>query len=206
MSSINVNLGQCDCHAGINVGPSKGDCPLESCPGKPIPIPCPIPRSVTFTVTLGVCSETCRQYMPNGQHTANCPGKPIRVSCDISGETWAGSEVRSIEPERGHGAEGPHLFAICRARWAGVQALVTGQHGCCAQHMPDHLREQRDAVFAALADMARLHVARNSAANRAVKAAGLDYPYSEALDEDSEPALVLEEYVDRLIRRVGTLT
>lgn len=159
---VNVNLrAGCGCFVPENRDPSTGHYP--GCPCSPVIIPCPIPRSVTLTVRLGECA------CPYGDgigtvHDGWCPGRPITVTCSISGKTWPESEVDDGEPDiaglagRIDNEKRKTIMAACRALWALVKVLVLGHTDLSALLTGPKALEllaQRDAVFAALADMAR---------------------------------------------------
>lgn len=177
-------------------------------------IPCPVPRSVTFSVPLGECMcppsdsgriAACRAD-PSG-HFKDCPARPVRVSCSISGETWEGSEVAECEVREGTPIDERNaLYTACRARWALIKALVLGQHGCCAQHMPDALREQRNSVYAALADMARAEARAYEAQNTVSLACGRGVSVYHPTATHQRPSTPwLAAYVEHLIEQVGIL-
>lgn len=161
--TINVNLA-CGCNPIVlAAGAHAADC------GR-ILIPCPVPRSVTFEVVLGECVKDpfgCK----GERHSTLCPishAHPVKVSCSISGNTWEESEVEDVEPhptespQRSEhwrvmllkvGADTPHL-RDARKHWALIKALVLGQPGPGRWDVAT-LFTQRDAVYAALADMVR---------------------------------------------------
>lgn len=219
-ATINVNLKPCrsNCarfaESGSGYGLRHGE-HFAGCPGIPVPIPCPVPRSVEFTVRLGECidagripgSQVPRACAPDGHHHDDCPARPIRVTCTILGETWEDSQVAvcelGINELQTYSGNDDALYAACRARWALVKALMLGQPIPTMREAMLTLVHQRDVVFSALCEMVPHHVARNAAANRAGKAAGLDgLWYSEVVDQDSEPAFLLKEYVARMVRQI----
>lgn len=217
MTTINVNMTPCDCPPSDGPGQRHE----TACGSGPVSIHCPIPRSVTMTVRFGECTAGCespgsvRALKERGEtHHAWCPGKPIRVSCSIVGDTWEGSEVTEVEDAHRFtnigwtAEEHQRILVACRARWEIVKAvLLKGQvpnvrgFGPAAAEKVFHLCEQRNTVFAALADMARaestiiqrmadidkVHTNRTRQAFRGV-----------AADE-------LTAYVEYLIEQVGAL-
>jgi hypothetical protein len=87
----------------------------------------------------------------------------VKVACSISG-TWEASEVADVALVRmddGHfvtfetNAAVTAALSACRDRWALVKALVLGKYTYNDSLVPETLHVQRNAVFAALADMAR---------------------------------------------------
>lgn len=235
MSTVNVNLTLCDCTGNDWKPRPLGSTHADDCSGVPLLIPCPIPPSVTFQVALGECLKACTantsgrgwvlgprsdtsHFAPG--HVYGCPGRPVRVSCSISGRTWEASEVMpyierpgSAVVTWGSKAEQALALGLCRSRWSLVKALVLG--------MPHHsfidlmtgpmaldLLAERDAVFAALAKMARAEEAA-AASQRAVidsfPAVRLRSPtHLEPLHERPSADL-LESYVEHLIEQVGNL-
>lgn len=205
MSAINVNLKPCTC--GCPVFPTVH---VKDCPGISVPIPCLIPRSVTFEVRLGECD--CLSSLKSiGTHTDDCRSRPIRVSGSISGKTWAESEPSDVEGPSGAPVD---LITVCRDRWALVKALVLGQWptvsaiGVLSEAIPG-LVEQRDAVYAALADMARAEEAAFDAQERAVKAMGeatyMPHNFHRAEPHARASADLLARYVERLVEQAGAL-
>lgn len=214
-ASINVNLKRCDCSR-----PTDGfqRVHLPTCASTPVLIPCPIRRSVTFGVRIGECAVDghhlggCyRITNTHGQksdviHITGCPAKPIRVSCSISGKTWEESEVFDMESPSGH----PDILRLCYERWALVKALVTGQRHDLTIRFKTwcDLVDQRDAVFSALADMARAEVAALEAQARVMGAAGwkgIHFADPQHHDDKRPSASFLARYVERLIEQVGVL-
>jgi hypothetical protein len=209
--TINVNHYVCKCAASVDGGEHH-----KACPGKPIPLPCPIPRSVTFTVTLGECEcaaryNASRPELPLG-HLLQCPARPIRVACSIGGKTWEDSHVTDAEAPGIHGRTS-ELIQRAGERWEIIfKALVLGVR-------PDYdighwtgpmlpLFEQRDAVFAALADMARAETAAMQAQQKVDEA----FPYHRfhrvgGGDHRATPPshARLEAYVEFLIEQVEVL-
>lgn len=228
MSTINVNQHPCNCShvawlAGHNNGMVKHS---DTCASSPINIPCHLPRTTEFEVALGVCDCGHAAWVARGnisyQHDAKCPGRPIRVACSIGGETWAESYVTDLEPHHSNpgsplidvGATSPAGITVS-ARWALVKALVLGQSPATADregllvaaHYAGTLGT-RDAVFAALADMARAEVAAMQAQQRVDKA----FPYHRfhrvgGGDHRATPLshARLAAYVEFLIEQVGSL-
>jgi hypothetical protein len=213
---INVQLKPCTCGGGLITTHSA------PCPGGPVLLPCSIPRSVELTVTLGEC-ECAARYNAERQtlklpHLADCPGKPIRVSCSIGGETWEESEVVDAEYSTGPGrvrieiASDRPVLKACSDRWALVKAWVLGK----PQVQPDgkwvdaptDLFTQRDAVFAALADMARMERAYYDAAQAIHKALPSVYVSSDMQvcdPEDAPSSRWLSSYVEYLIEQVEVM-
>lgn len=219
--TVNVNLTQCSC--GLtptyrNESAAHRTSSGTLCPGAPILIACRIPRSVVFNVVLGEC--TCEGPQDSGgdryrpeivRHAALCPASPVKVACSISGKTWEESEVTDYELRENVLAPVEAMLTASRDRWALVKALVLGQHGCCAQHMPDPLREQRNAVFSALADMARGE-AISATAQQALDGmiapsiqCNMGLSRLQPRPEIRPSALWLAAYVEHLIERVGVL-
>lgn len=209
---INVNLKPCTCPPGsLAVGIVHFS---NRCDATPLPIPCPIPRSVTFEVTLGDCDgrECYSQFMrlESVSHGPSCPANPMKVSCSIDGETWAGSEVTGVEVVHPLAPPFPSLLEIARKRWALVKSLVLGHsiEGC--PETIRNMRAQRDAVFAALADMARAEEASWSAQSRAVSL--LDEWHDDGWHLNPEThgdtlpsSKLLSAYVSHLLEQVSTL-
>lgn len=184
-------------------------------------IPCPVPRSAPFTVALGRC--VCGGHIGRGppaiidRRSSTCPARPVRVSCSISGKTWEESEVTDAER-----APYPPVYlpedwetfrAACRARWGLVKALVLGYTAwdytmSSALAVPlatiTAMLAQRDAVYAALADMARAEDAQVAA--RAALRKALDMSPGRALAPDlRESAIEMGSYVEHLVEQVGVL-
>jgi hypothetical protein len=211
-SSVNVNLQMCTC--GYHVG--HGD----NCRGLPVLIPCSLEpfRSATFTVALGTCEcalSLTPQTAPEWHHTSRCPARPVRVSCSISGKTWAESEVTQCEPHPDDvsrfavvtDAYGM-MYAACRDRWELVKALVLGKTFEPNEwDWPEKLRAsiaQRDAVFSALADMARAEEAQIAARAALHKALGIS-PGRVLEAALRESAIELGSYVEHLVEQAGQL-
>lgn len=213
-TTINVQLKEqrfCGGFEHCRDGEHDPACRLEI---DPILIPCPIPRSVTFTVRLGEC--VCGAP-PAWNHIPGCPARPIRVTCSISGKTWDESEAHDVE------ATEPNLLTLpvgvppvlraCRARWALVKALVTGEPlgRRDADRVSDgiaiiELFGQRDAVFAALADMARTEIATLAAQESVVELLDSKRVIFRPTPEGARPsAQALEVYIERLIEQVSVL-
>lgn len=211
--TINVNLtSHCyDCGSSPP-GPHATECAALEVKLRPVLIPCPVPRSVTFEVRLGGCDcfpsgHRSVPVPPMRAHSPQCASQPVRVSCSISGKTWEESEVTECEaniPGDGYPA---NLMGPCRERWASVKALVLGARasdytGWCGSSLRAFagLFTQRDAVYAALADMARAEEAIRVSHAAIDKAMGLPWSESEPLSQRA-----LERYVERLIEQVGVL-
>jgi hypothetical protein len=215
LPTINVNLKPCT----FALPHSHGEAPYI-CGGPEVLLPCPIQRSVTFTVQLGECIG-CERGRLDGQHFSNCPARPIRVACSIGGETWAGSEVVDVDLPDSESYPQPAgwraIFLVAaRDRWALVKALVTGSD--CAAFRATHspipwtrispLVTQRDAVFAALADMARMERAYYDAAQAIHKALPSVYVSSDMQvcdPEDAPSSRWLSSYVEFLVEQVGVM-
>jgi hypothetical protein len=219
--TINVNTSATHAH------PNPADPAFCDVDCRPVLIPCPIPRSVTFEVVSGECTcgykedtvAAARAHTdPDGvlgnfrvRHADGCSNRTVKVSCSISGETWETSEAFDVENAGrrdglfvGVAHEPDDVLRACRSRWALVKALVLGQHGCCAQHMPDGLREQRDAVFSALTDMARAEEATCDARDAVRKERGMQQ--SRRLEPElRESAIELGDYVERLIEQIEVM-
>lgn len=204
---------------------------LDRCASAPVIIHCRIPRSVTFTVAAGGC--TCgadayntrksseRASFVQAKHCGDCRARPIRVACSIGGKTWEESEVDDLEthnapPDAVHATEGLDVLQVARERWALVKALVAGQHGDAVKVVRSSqsiswsvlgpMLQQRDAVFSALAEQARLEVAMLSAQDRTVKAIGSPRLTASAREPNERPsAQALSIYVEQLIEQVGVL-
>lgn len=218
MSEINVNLEPCTCGLADRA-PTHPPTPHQShCAAAPVLIPCPIPQRVEFQVALGEC--VCGGHVGRGppaimdRRSATCPARPIKVSCSISGKVWAESEVDDMECHRGMrhdhvcATEGLDVvLQVARDRWALVKALVLGftrvTMGGVSRNHADVLFAQRDAVFAALAAMAR--------AQQALEATLGDF--ETVMSGDATACLLgrryaqeaLARYVKRLVEQVGAL-
>lgn len=223
--TININLKPCECANHKSFGLRH----WEHCPGTPIHVPCPIPRSVTFAVRLGECECGAARLRTHSKGSvlgpllpcsAACPARPIRVYCGISGKTWEESEVKDVEVRPRETLvmvstyDMPLILAACRDRWALVKALVTGQWptvsaiGTLSAAIPA-LQAQRDAVFAAICEMARAEETAWKAQLVIVGAVptlrpapGMHHPTG---DENRPSASWLAAYVGRLIEQVGVL-
>lgn len=210
MTSINVTLKPCPvarAHEHLTVDALHG---AAGCPAAPVLIPCPIPRSVTFSVALGECvgeSGACRVRPGEPHHSLSaCPARPIRVSCSISGKTWEESAV--VDADFADGRSGSPALALCDDRWALVKALVLGMYPTCGnEEVPRTLVKQRDAVFAALADMVRAEQDARNAQQRVDDA----FPFARYRRNDPDhrserPSIGrLAAYVEYLIEQIGTL-
>jgi hypothetical protein len=206
--SVNVNTKRCDCGGASPDGKHAPDCP-----GIPILIPCPIPRSVTFQVTLGECDCFRSRYVGKERlsHAVNCPERPANVSCSIYGATWAESDAVQVQYSPSPGRLEWYLpahpvHATCRARWALVKALVLGHDTLhiarCGPNMID-LTDQRDNVFAALADMDRAEEKIEAAKHSFF---GALHRHGKTIVRTARPSHgMLETYVERLIEQVGVL-
>jgi hypothetical protein len=223
--TINVNLKPCACpDSSFHLGHAP------YCTGRPILLPCPIQRSVELTVTLGECrckrmaesplmgypdlSRAAMEAVAEGRHLSDCPARPIRVACSIGGETWGAAHVTDAEAPGVHGRTG-ELIQIADDRWALVKALVLGNHS--PQEVGGKslvpveawwaLVTQRDAVFAALADMARHETAALQAQQR-VDDAFPFYSYRDPTTDrrGSWPSHVrLAAFVNHLVHEIGRL-
>lgn len=213
--AVNVNLKPCARFEHCEGGDHD-----PSCPAEPILLPCPIPRSVVFNVALGEC--TCPQYgrLP-GERWKDCTARPISVACTIGGDgTWAGSEVTEanvvemdsiarILDAQDDGAKGlsARLVAACRQRWEIVKALVLGkaqaQPNAKWIDAPTDFFTQRDAVYAALADMAR--------AEEVIQEKWEEFPLVLRVDahfgppETRSSEHLIAAYVAHVIEQVGVL-
>lgn len=194
-TNINVNLAKCTCG-----GPWKGGGHVPPCLATPVPIPCPISRSVTFEVRVGEC--TCgtpfESFPP--QHTDRCPARPIRVS--ISGKTWKESHVADVEG-RVDGEISDAEWTACEELWALVKALALGENWDRSKPGIAALFEQRDAVFAALADMARAEESALQAQQRFYEACPIVLRTERRGERPSVGRLAA--YVEHLIEQVGAL-
>jgi hypothetical protein len=209
------------------------------CAAAPLLIPLPIDnwRSVTFTVALGACpthphdTGPC-EPMPSEPHRCvygEHPLRTIKVSCSISGKTWEESEVSEasvvemdsigrILDAQDNGVTGlaASLVAACRARWALVKALVLGQVAVMGDEATARevvrVTHQRNAVYAALAKMARCEREYWDAA----KAVYVAFPQAHVSsdmqvvdpgddDGDAPSARWLAAYVEHLIEQIGVL-
>jgi hypothetical protein len=215
--TINVNLTKCDCPPmdSYTMTSRKG-AHFPDCPGYHFLIPCHIQRPVTFDVALGECfgcgMSQSRTRDGLVRHDSHCPARPIRVSCSIGGESWPHSfaqDVAIVEGEPIHDLV--RLDAIMRTvreRWALIKALVMGIR---VEGPPRHVKglmDQRDTVFAALADMARAETAAMQAQQRVDDA----FPYHRfhrvgGGDHRAIPPshARLEAYVEFLREQVGVM-
>jgi hypothetical protein len=139
----------------------------------------------------------------------------VKVACSIAGETWKRSGVLDVEPHPSVegtirtllvSRQGKDVaLGLCRARWALFDALVLGKP---ANHFAD-LFTRRDAVFAALADMARAEEAAFDAQRRLVAACPIPFkssePYHESYERNRPSSRFMAAYVERLIEQVGAL-
>jgi hypothetical protein len=144
----------------------------------------------------------------------DCPARPVRVSCSITGETWEASEVTDVEVYPRETLvmvstyDVPRILAACRARWAGVKALVLGLSTTPALSHCQGLVAQRDEVYAGLADLAQLERGACNAQQRVEGA----FPYHRfhrvgGGDHHAAPPshARLAAYVDFLVEQVGAL-
>jgi hypothetical protein len=191
----------------------------------PVLIPCSLEpfRSATFSVVLGTCEcalSLTPQTAPEWHHASRCPARPVRVSCSIrsgpKGKEWEESEVAQCEPHPDDvsrfavvtDAYGM-MYAACRDRWELVKALVLGKPAVCfeewARHRPGvaAVLAQRDAVFAALADMARAEEALAVSVKRGADAIRSHAFPPPVVVRYAESALAA--YVEHLVEQVGQL-
>lgn len=216
MPTINVNVGATHAHPNTS-DPSFCD---SDCASILIPLPLDRWRSVPFTVRIGDCacprSIALRAPSNTEVHRNDCPARPIRVSCSISGKDWASSEVTEIAVTGGGRDREPTnedmaaLHEACRDRWALVKALVLGfdVRDPRAPSVPTALSSQRDAVFAAIADMAKNEEAGLATKQRLCKACPEIFPKSGVTvpePEKRESAAFLAACVESLIEQVGAL-
>lgn len=209
--SINVNFEKCDCWMQHQPWRKAHQ---QTCAARHVLIPCPMPRSVTFTVRLGMC--TCADHPEPGDeppHLSGCPARPIRVSLSISGKTWKESRVDDFDLADTGIYPNDALRTACRERWEFVKALVAGERMIVTTgNWPpgseqERLVQQRDAVFAALADMARAEKAHSEAVRALVGACpgrlGAKLGRIDPCIPDAGRFLV--RYVEHLIERSGIL-
>ena len=206
--TIQVALGECACEMDDWwwVNKAKEHAALEVKVGR------------TWTATSGCACGACRAardagWFP-GFHRPNCPARPIRVCCSISSPdgTWANSEVdiSTVEPSDPL-ADRVKIMAACRTRWGLVKALVLGMPLSLIPGIPRGslpLVEQRDAVFAALCEMALDENARIEIKRRLFKACSVIFPKSGVTvpaPEARESATYLAAYVEGLIEQMGVL-
>jgi hypothetical protein len=214
--TINVNLKKCTCKRVNGRLPHIHD---DACDARPVLIPCPIPRSVKFRVVLGECTCLSEEEPPEvggirtaePGHFSNCPARPVEVVCSISGETWAGSAVADVEhaitDDRILGDAGMRRGGdVARDRWSLFRMLVTNT--LPAETQGDLVR-QRDALFSALADMAREEQAAFESQERAIQALGdptfVPDNFHRAEPHSRASACILEHWVERTIKQVGIL-
>ena len=214
-AAINVNLDRsCYCER-FGVGAEQHH--TKDCPGAPVPIHCPLPRSFVVEVEQGECKRDpfgCK----NGHHASVCFAQTVRVSCSIDG-TWGGSEPVDFD-------DGGATFTdvqlgeaedACRERWALVKALVLGftrvTLGGVSRKEADALFTQRDAVFAALAKMARHEAAAYEAHAHFQDALGISrydwtpvgYVTPEGAPLEMPSACGMAAYVRHLLKQVEEL-
>jgi hypothetical protein len=221
--SINVNLKPCNCS---NPRPRQIDERLandhwRTCAASPVLIPCRLPESFSCEVVLGECTRT-RSCVTDGKggviHSGSCPGRPVRVSASITSPdgSWEKSEVADPDyPEardRGSDVEAraQAVLRILRMRWGVVKMVVTGQHiglDDATAGMSPNLFTQRDAVYAALADMARAEEVLSDRANTILKACERAERLPSRDDDDASPsANLLRVFVARLLEQVRVLS
>jgi len=207
--TINVNLKPCDCLLETRrmMDPKLTHNHWDTCAGAPVLVPCPLPNTVTFKVALGECLRGCAPVTLHPGHLYGCPGRPVSVTCCIGGDgTWEGSEVAEVDVTRFETQvpEYELLLAACRARWEIVKALVLGRgrHVEDNAYWPEALFNQRDTVFAALANMARAEEAHE--AKRFTLAESLRPRSVYGSQRPSEEGLA--RYVTSLINTVGALS
>ena len=151
--------------------------------------------------------------MPRACSRAPLPARPIRVTCSISGKTWQESEIAQAEVPHGHEFSPADVLNTCRERWALVKALLgvnpewSKQGKWFSEHGRMAIFTQRDAVYAALADMARAEDVLGT------KAVLIEESLPEALAADAvlwldrpyaRPSTwLLERFVSQLIQTVG---
>lgn len=220
MSMINVNQKPCECANHKSFGLRH----WEHCPGIPVLIPLPIHRSFTCTVVLGECwgvgpgrcvsEDSARRFKWATRHSERCPAHPIRVSCSISGKTWKDSEVKDVETrdETWHPSAPRYYRALSAARdlWALLKALVLGKPQAGPDgwlDAPTDLFIQRDAVFAAICEMARAEEAHNAAVQNLVKLCPGRLGRTLGHLDPGLPGAgrYLERYVEHMIEQVGIL-
>jgi hypothetical protein len=212
VSIINVNLKPCDCvDAPSRVVHGHH---AKDCASIPVLIPCPIPRSIHLMLSLGEC--ICGGHVGRGppaiidRRSANCPARPVKVAASIGGKTWEESTVSEWDGDVSlhDDMAMERARAAVRARWALVKALVLGAdadtvHG----HDVSALRDQRDAVFAALCDMARAEETALQAQQRVDDAIHFSrYRLNDADHRADRPSRGrLAAYVEHLRAVVGSL-
>jgi len=209
---INVNPKPCNCgHAAWLAGHHNGMVKhSDTCSSATLLLRCPLPRSVTFMVRLGECKQVrCigSARRDGHAHALDCPAHPVAVSCSISGKTWEESAVIEVDGDYASGAAFLTAQRACVERWALVKALVLG-HGDAQWKTEATVRlvEQRDAVYAALADMARAEEAA-LAAQRLIATHFLQTRERVHMSnpEERPSAGYLQAFVERLIEQVGAL-
>jgi hypothetical protein len=232
-ATINVNLRPCDCSHRRWLATTC----VSDCASTPILLPCPVPTSFICVVRLGECRcptgallaqrvpgvADCNPRLSALHHLHGCPARPVRVSCSIRsgppGQEWAGSEVGGyVKVHGGHAVEMAidileRCMAAARALWKIVVALVAGDTEIVAhtheqRALLARLYPQRDAVFSALADMARAECAAWSAQNAAAiafKFVHTPATFHRTLPADRPSAHYLAAYAEHLIEQVGVL-
>lgn len=204
---VNVNLAKCDTPhlCAANAGEH-----VSVCAARPILIPCPIPSPVTFQVALGwTCDCHDREA---STHLPRCPRTIVSVSCSISGSTWVKSKV--AECDAADNLKDEALWTAIRSvedLWALVKSLVLGASK--VSEFPEPFRIvpavsemliQRDAVYAAIAKLARTE-ATLEADLREVMSAVLGRPGGSLAPEHRDSAHYLQHWLSRLIEQVGVL-
>jgi hypothetical protein len=192
-------------------------CEAAGCMSAPVLIPCRLPESFTCEVVLGRCDCSHRRsFQTTGKHDDSCPARPVRVSASITSPdgSWEKSEVTDCETDARLAdlgfstGEMLRLDAAARARWPLVKALVLGHTDLSALLTGPKAAElltQRDAVYAALADVVRHEEGLFQSGNDAMKAIdGSSYARPKPIDR--ECAATLERYMKRLIEQVGVLS
>lgn len=213
--TINVNLKQCTCNEESGRLKRLGDTHVFDCPAAPLLLSCPIPRSVTFEVRLEECigalltapSPAPVPYCPLPEHHRYCPARPVKATVDVSGNTWAEIKVLNVERHDGQHLTN-ELVNTCGERLALVKALVTADSPTTEFYAKaPALWQQRDAVYAALADMARAEQDACDAQQRVDEAFPFDRYRRNAPDHRAERPSVsrLSAYVEHLIEQVGVL-
>lgn len=213
--SINVNIREQSCSPRCHFG-LKFRTHNNGCPRSPILLPCRLPPSFAIDVVLSpgcYCERLGIGAEP--RHVPNCPSRPIRVACEISGSAWEDSDISDVEPVQGQDFPDANksdasavAFGHARERWALLKALITGGRPALSTDPSYRLTEQRDAMYAAIADMARAEDAASEAQDRAHVALGDDLrlkPHHNIEAPDRPSTYMLERYVERVIELVGEL-
>jgi hypothetical protein len=180
-----------------------------------------------FGGLLGEC--TCADEAEPGNnppHLNGCPARLVKVYCSISGKTWEGSDVTDVAlvPASRQGPWADEVAneeraSFCRDRWALIKALVLGRSPTTSERagllMAAHYNGMigtRDAVYAALSDMARAE----RAGHAAFLALPMDVRKSSIIakacghvaadpEQDAEwpSRAILAHYVERLVEQVS---